>query len=189
MNTTSLHEENNLCRRASDRAGTIQLGVAAIHTTLPARALPTKRKREGGSFEIRNVGDKIVRGIEIELTGFGDGDTFQAYYLTRFGSPTVIRTGNSLRIRFESSCRRNAHALSQSTFARVSGTDSCEPPFIWELALYCGNWCDRFFLELNTQKVNATYRWLIAKNEYSEELIADDVPMRAEAMTNQLGEH
>lgn len=180
MNTKLPHEDVNPNRRASDRTASIEQSAASISTTLPAHAIPQKRKHEDGSFEIRNVGDKNIRGIEIELNGFGDGDTFQAYYLTRLGSPTVIRTENSLRIRFESSCQRNVHTLSQSTFAQVSGTNTSEPPFVWELALYCGNWCDRFILELNTQKVNATYRWLVVKNEFSEELLADDIAIRAD---------
>jgi hypothetical protein len=135
---------------------------------------PRTRPREQGSFEIRNTGAKIARGIEIEIIGFGDDDTFHAYYLTRPGSPKVIRDGDSIRIRFESSTRLTAHALSQSTFVRISGMDKKVQPFIWELAMFSAGGCDRFHLELSTQKVAAAYRWLVAKDEFSDELVTDD---------------
>lgn len=90
------------------------------------------------------------------------------------GSPKVIRNGDSIRIRLESSPRLAAHALSQSAFVRISGTDKREQPFIWELAMFCAGGCDRFHHELSAQPVAAAYRWLVAKNEFSDKLVADD---------------
>jgi hypothetical protein len=174
MNASTSHP-NTFHRRASDRAMAAFECRADVWQKKSRMSVSTAtRTCDHGAFEIRNMGNKSVRGIEIELTDFSDKDTFSAFYRNQTGAPRVIRSATSIRIQFESSCRMRAHALSQSTYARVSGTDNLEAPFIWELAMISGSWCDRFILELSTQNVKASYRWLLAKDGNSEELVVDE---------------
>ena len=138
--------------------------------------LPAHFRRDHEAFEIRNVSGKTARGIEIEVTGFGEEDVFQAYYLSRYGAPGVSRTPGALRVCFESHCRMPAQALSHSTTVRARASTRASQPFVWELALFGGSGSDRFCLELSTLNVVATYRWLIATDESVETLVADDAP-------------
>ncbi|MEO8103298.1 MAG: hypothetical protein ABI790_12270 [Betaproteobacteria bacterium] len=112
--------------------------------------------------EIRNESGKTARGIEIELAGFGEHDVFRAYYLNRYGSPGVMRTGDLIRVRFESVSRTGVESHSQTSLVQVTKAGDEAPPTVWEFALYGSRGCERFRLEMSTPPVTATYRWLFA---------------------------
>ena len=160
-------------RRWNDRSGTDHRNMP--EPVVADRPLPRLR-REHEAFEIRNVTGKAARGVEIELTGFGAGDVFQAYYLNRHGVPHVTRTCGSIRIYFESLCRMSTQSFSHSTTVRARASTRASQPFVWELALFGGGGNDRFCLELSTLNVVATYRWLMATSESAETLVAYEVP-------------
>jgi hypothetical protein len=160
-------------RRASDR---LHGAFGVRRDFMHAHLAQARIQRAPDAFEIRNVSGKTARGIEIELSGFGEDDAFQAYYLSRCGAPQIRRTAKSIRVCFESLCRMPAQALSHTTLVRGKASTKASQPFVWEFALFGGGSSDRFCLELSTLDVVATYRWLIATNESVETLVADEAP-------------
>jgi hypothetical protein len=125
-------------------------------------------------FDILNVSGKLARGIEIELCGVGTEDVFHAFYLNRYGAPGVSRTADTIRLRFESLWLSGAQTLSLNR--QVHAVVALSRPYVWEIALLGAGGSERLCLEMSTQEVVATYRWLVAADDSGSTLVAADSP-------------
>ena len=171
---TQTHHTASPRRRWNDHSG---IDLRNMPAPVVVDRLPAHVPREHEAVEIRNTTGKAARGVEIELTGFGESDVFQAYYLNRGGAPRVTRTSALIRVCFESLCRTPKQSLSHSTKVQTRASTRASQLFVWELALFGGGGSDRFCLELSTLDISATYRWLISTNESAETLVTYEVPV------------